>query len=77
MGLYFHSKHSVKSVGIRSYSGPHFAAFKLNTGNSIKMQINADQNNYEYGHFSRSGILFVCLKFAQFLPLKSMFNMKN
>ena len=34
----------VKSVHIRSYSGPPFPAFGLNT----------DQNNSEYGHFLRS-----------------------
>ena len=37
------SIHCVKSVGIRSYSGSCFPAFGLNT----------DQNNSEYGHFSR------------------------
>ena len=31
----------MKSVRIRSYSGPYFSAFGLNT----------DQNNSEYGHF--------------------------
>ena len=36
--------HCVKSVRIWSYSGPYFPAFGLNT----------DQNNSEYGHFSRS-----------------------
>ena len=36
--------HCVKSIRIRSYSGPHFPTFGLNT----------DQNNYEYGHFLRS-----------------------
>ena len=36
--------HSVKSVRIRSYSGPYFPAFGLNT----------DRNNSKYGHFSRS-----------------------
>ena len=35
------AEHCVKSVRIRSYSGPHFPAFGLNT----------DQNNSEYGHF--------------------------
>ena len=34
----------MKSVRIRSYSGRDFSAFGLNT----------DQNNFEYGHFSRS-----------------------
>ena len=37
--------HCMKSVCIRSYSGPYFPAFGLNT----------DQNNSEYGHFLRSG----------------------
>ena len=39
--------HGVKSVRIRSYSGPYFPAFRLNT----------DQNNSEYGDFSRSGTI--------------------
>ena len=42
----------VKSVCIRSYSGPHFLTFGQKT--EVLMQENADQNNYEYGHFSRS-----------------------
>ena len=37
-------KHCVKSVRIRSFSGPYFPAFGLNT----------DQNNSEYEHFLRS-----------------------
>ena len=41
---HFNKLHCVKSVGIRSYSGAYFPAFGLNT----------DQNNSEYGHFSRS-----------------------
>ena len=36
-------QHCVKSVRIRSYSGPY----------SVQMQENTDQNNSEYGHFSR------------------------
>ena len=50
-------KHCVKSVRIRSYSGPHFPAFGLNTErygispHSVRMRENADQNNSEYGHF--------------------------
>ena len=39
----FHS-HCVKSVRMRSYSGPHFPAFGLNT----------HQNNSEYGRFLRT-----------------------
>ena len=37
--------HCVKSVLIRSFSGPNFPEFGLNT----------DQKNSEYGHFSRCG----------------------
>ena len=40
--LYLSSSHCVKSVHIRSFSGPYFPAFGLNT----------DQKNSEYGHFS-------------------------
>ena len=50
--------HCVKSVLIRSYSGPHFPAFGLNTErysvvspNSVRLRENEDQNNSEYGHF--------------------------
>ena len=42
--------HCVKNVRIRSFSGPHFSAFGLNTkryGISLRVQS-------EYGHFSRS-----------------------
>ena len=37
-------QHCVKSVRIRSFSGPYFPSFGLNT----------HQKNSEYGHFSRS-----------------------
>ena len=40
--------HSVKSVCIRSYSGPYFRALALNT------EKNTDQNNSESGHFLHS-----------------------
>ena len=43
--------HCLKSVRIRSYSGPHFLAFGLNTGRY-------DLNNCEYGHFLRSVKLY-------------------
>ena len=49
--------HCVKSVRVRSYSGPCFPAFRLNKSIfscSGQMRENADQNNFEYGHFSRS-----------------------
>ena len=45
--LHWGVSHCVKNVRIRSYSGPHFPAFGLNTENT-------DQNNSEYGHFSCS-----------------------
>ena len=41
-----HQMHCVKSMRIRSFFGPYFPAFGLNT----------DQKNFEYGHFSRSDI---------------------
>ena len=56
----------MKSVRIWSYSGPYFSAFGLNTQRhfvfrdtlispySVRMRENTDQNNSEYGHFSRS-----------------------
>ena len=53
--------HCVKSVRIRSYSGPYFPTFELNTKRygsnspySVRMQENTDQNNSEYGHFLRT-----------------------
>ena len=45
----YYKKHCVKKDRIRSYSGPYFPAFELNT----------DQNNSEYGHFSRSEVLLL------------------
>ena len=51
----------MKSVRIRSYSGPYFPAFGLNTKEilrispySVRMRENGEQNNSEYGHFLRS-----------------------
>ena len=59
--LYFDcGKHCVKSIRIRSYSGPYFPEFGLNTERysispySVWMRENEYQNNSEYGHFSRS-----------------------
>ena len=49
--------HCIKSVHIRSYSGPHFPAFGLKVlcifPYSVQMWENTDQNNSEYGHFLR------------------------
>ena len=44
IGYYVKNRHRVKSVRIRSYSGPY----------SVQMRENTDENNSEYGHFSRS-----------------------
>ena len=47
--------HCLKSVRIRSKSGPHFPAFGLSISPySVRMRENADQNNPEYRHFSSS-----------------------
>ena len=58
------NKHYVKSVRSRSYSGPHFPAFGLMwteyekirciSSYSVRMRENADQNNSQYEHFTRS-----------------------
>ena len=42
---------SGKSVHIRSFSGPYFRAFGLNTENT-------DRKNSKYGHFLRSALLW-------------------
>ena len=53
--------HCVKSVHIRSYSGPHFPLIRTECCVSLsiqseceKMGENADRNNSEYRHFLRS-----------------------
>ena len=43
--------HCVKIVRIRSFSGPYFPAFWLNT---VQMRENTEQKNSEYRHFLRS-----------------------
>ena len=43
--------HYVKSVRIRGYTCPQVRSISLF---SVRMRENADQNNFEYGHFSRS-----------------------
>ena len=43
--------HCLKCVHIRSYSGPY----------SVQVRENTDQNNSEYGHFSRSTEHFVAI----------------
>ena len=51
-----HHDHSVKSVRIRSYSGPYFpvSAHRISSF-SVRMWKNTDQNNSDYGHILRSG----------------------
>ena len=50
----------VKSVRIRSYSGPHFSCIRTEYGEIcissylVRMRENADQNNFKYWHFSCS-----------------------
>ena len=57
----FDSKHCLKSVRIRSFTGPHLPAFRLNTESyrvNIRIQSecgNTDQKNFEHGHVSCSG----------------------
>ena len=51
--------HCVKSVLLRSISGPYFPAFRLSTERSIspylvRMRKKEDQKNSEYGHLLRS-----------------------
>ena len=43
-----------KNVLIRSYSGPYFPAFALNTERYSVSRENTDQNNSKYGHFLRA-----------------------
>ena len=50
--------HCVKSVHIRSFSGPCFPAWRLNTERYfsvfIRIRENTGKKNSKYGHFSRS-----------------------
>ena len=46
----------MKRVGTRSFSGPYFPAFGLNTERYWKIRENADQKNPKYRHFPRSVI---------------------
>ena len=54
---YLSIKCCVKSVRIRSYSGPHFPAFGLYT----------NHNNSEYGHFLRSDICDQNILYFQYI----------
>ena len=69
-------KHCVKTVRIRSYSGPHFPPIfphldwirrdteylSVFSPNEGKCGKNVDQNNSEYGHFLRSEIVTLQIK---------------
>ena len=82
--------HCVKSICIRSYSGPHFfphfPALGLNTERYAvslciqsecgKILEKADQNNSEYGHILRSGIVEGYFVIRLFSLLK-LFNNKD
>ena len=66
---------------MRSYSGPHFVTFELNTKRysdtgryPIRIRENADQNNSEHGDFSRS-VVFCLNVFGKFN--KSLFSFKH
>ena len=49
------TNHCVKSVRIRSFSGPYFPAFRLSISPySVRMRENTDQKNSEYGLLLRS-----------------------
>ena len=48
--LFMVTTHCVKSARIRSYSCPYL----------VRMRENTDQNNSEYGHFSRNDVESIC-----------------
>ena len=57
------NQHWVRSVRIRSFSGPHFPTFGLNTERyALTMRENTNQKNSEYGHFSRSANIGNCFE---------------
>ena len=76
------TKHCAKIVRIRSFSGPSFSAFKLNTDTcckfpySIRTQENTGQKNLEYGHFLRSVILWELVGYS-LISTKSFWNLLN
>ena len=67
------ASHCIKSVRIRSYSGPHFSHIfphsdqirrdhlSVFSPNAEKCEKNADENNSEYGHFLRSVKFYVAI----------------
>ena len=69
----------VKIVHIRSFSGPQFPAFGLNTERhspySVQMRKNMDQNNSEKGQFSRS-VYEVLTLFHHFFLIYNKINIE-
>ena len=76
------TKHCAKIVRIRSFSGPSFSAFRLNTEiyckfpYSVRTQENTGQKNLEYGHFLRSVILWELVGYS-LTSTKSFWNLHN
>ena len=58
------SQHCVKSVRIRSFSGPYFPVFSPNT----ETKVNKDQKNSEYEHSSRSATYLSADSYEILLP---------
>ena len=56
--------HYVKSIRIRSFAGPYFPTFGLNT----------DQKNSQYGHFSLSVYCVVALFYTHYRPVIHFYN---
>ena len=57
-------QHCVKSVRIRSFSGPYFPVFSPNT----ETKVNKDQKNSEYEHSSRSATYLSADSYEILLP---------
>ena len=65
-----HHMHCMKSVRSRSFSGPYFPAFGLNTERySVSLRIRSKcgklrtRKNSKYGQFSPSDVFYMCFKF--------------
>ena len=55
--IHLQNAHCVKNVCIRSFTGPYFPIFGLNTEPySVQIRENTDEKNSEDGHFLCSGI---------------------
>ena len=60
--------HCVKSIRIRSYSGPHIWSFILHISPYlVRMRENANQNNSKYVHFLRSDLIMILWNIINFL----------